>query len=244
MSGISGIGGGGLDLSALRQSAFKQLDTNGNGKISKDEFVAGRPQGVRESQASDLFSKIDSKGTGEVSQSELDSGLEKNKPQGHSGLGGGSGLSSDTLSVLLQAISGGNSSSTSNASSNSSTSSNDLASKIFDKIDTDHNGKVSKDEFVKNRPQFISESDASKQFDAIDKNGTGSITKDQFAANAPQPSFGRGGFGGSGDSAGGSNSSSGDLLNQLLEAINSYTKNSYSGFNNNVDYSSLLKTSA
>lgn len=236
MSAISGLGGGGMDMSAMRQAMFKQIDTNGNGKVSKDEFVSGRPKGVSESQAAELFGKIDSKGTGEVTQSELDSGLEKNKPSGMSGLGGN--LSSDMMATLLQMLSGGDSSS-SNASSASSSDS-DLASKIFSQIDADEDGKVTKDEFVKNRPQFISEADATKQFDAIDKEGTGSITKDQFAANAPQPpSFGGGGFG---DSS--STDNSGDLVSQLLEAINSYTKNSYSGANTNLDLNSLLKTSA
>lgn len=232
MSGISGIGGGGgLDLSALRQNVFKQIDTNGNGKVSKDEFVSGRPKGVSESQASELFAKIDTKGTGEVTQSELESGFEKNKPSG--GLGSlGGGLSSETLSVLLQALSGDSSSASSTSSSN-----NDLASKIFSQIDADKDGKVSKDEFVNGRPQFISEADAAKQFDSIDKEGTGSITKDQFAANAPQPpSFGGGGFG---DAS--SSDYSGDIVQQLLAAINSYSKNAYGNSNNNVDYSSLLK---
>lgn len=216
MSGISGIGGGGLDMSAMRQAMFKRIDADGNGKVSKDEFVSGRPKGVSESQASELFGKVDSKGAGEVTQSELDSGLEKNKPSGS--LSGN--LSSDTLSALLQALSG-DSSSSSDASSTSGT--DDLASKIFGQIDADHDGKVAKDEFVKARPQFISDSDAAKQFDAMDKEGTGSITKDQFAANAPQPPS----FGESGSADASSSGNADDLLQQLLAAITSYSKNAY-----------------
>ena len=229
MSGISALSGGsGIDLTSLRQNLFKQIDTNGNGKVSKDEFVSGRPKGVSESQASELFAKIDSKGSGEVTQNELDSGLEKNKPSGS--LGGN--LSSDTLSALLQALSGGSSSSSSTTSTSSKN--DELAGKIFSQIDNNHDGKVTKDEFVKGRPQFISEADASKQFDSIDKEGTGSITKDQFAANAPQPPS----FGGGSDSAASSGNID-DLLQQLLAAINSYTKNSYSNTNSN-DISKLL----
>lgn len=231
MSAISALSGGsGIDLSSLRQNLFKQIDTNGNGKVSKDEFLAGRPKGVSESQAGELFAKIDSKGTGEVTQSELDSGLEKNKPTG--GLASlTSSLSSGTLSALLQALSG-NSSSSSTTTSTSSKN-DDLASKIFSQIDIDHDGKVSKDEFVKGRPPFISESDASKQFDSIDKKGTGSITKDQFVANTPQPPS----LGGSNNvSVSGNND---DLLQQLITAISSYTKNSYSNTSSS-DISKLL----
>lgn len=129
MSNVSIVSGGGSNLASSRQAIFKQLDSNGNGKVSKDEFVSARPQGVSESKASDLFSKIDSKGSGEVTQSELDAGTDKYRPGGDgAGLGGaglgGSGniLSSKTLSSFLggsseENLSGNNSSISSNSSS-------------------------------------------------------------------------------------------------------------------------------
>jgi Ca2+-binding EF-hand superfamily protein len=232
MSGISGLsGGGGLDLSVLRQNAFKQIDTNGNGKVSKDEFVSGRPKGVSESQAAELFGKIDTKGTGEVTQSELESGFEKNKPAG--GVGGlGGNLSSDTLSALLAALDG---STTSSTSSSGSDDHSKLAQKIFDSIDSDQDGKVTKDEFVSGRPKGVSESQASDLFSQIDSDGKGSIDESQFASSLPSgpPPFATGDQSGSGDA-------SGDLVSQLLSAINSYTKNAYSG-NSDISLTELLK---
>ena len=48
---------------ASQRSLFGKLDTDQNGKLSSDEFVAGRPKGVSESQASELYKKIDTSGT-------------------------------------------------------------------------------------------------------------------------------------------------------------------------------------
>ncbi|MYM71459.1 EF-hand domain-containing protein [Duganella sp. FT134W] len=58
-----------------------------------------------------------------------------------------------------------------------------LATKMFDDMDADTDGAVSKDEFVKGlESKGVSSDDATKQFDAIDKEGTGSITKDDLTA--------------------------------------------------------------
>jgi Ca2+-binding EF-hand superfamily protein len=48
-----------------------------------------------------------------------------------------------------------------------------LASKVFSDMDTDTDGKVSKDEFVKGlESKGVSTEDATKQYEAIDKEGT------------------------------------------------------------------------
>jgi hypothetical protein len=58
-----------------------------------------------------------------------------------------------------------------------------LATKMFDDMDTDTDGSISKDEFVKGlESKGVSSDDATKQFDAIDKEGTGSITKDDLTS--------------------------------------------------------------
>lgn len=56
-----------------------------------------------------------------------------------------------------------------------------LASKVFSDMDTDTDGSVTKDEFVKGlESKGVSSEDASKQYSAIDKEGTGAITKDDL----------------------------------------------------------------
>lgn len=95
-----------------------------------------------------------------------------------------------------------------------------LASKVFSDMDTDTDGSVTKDEFVKGlESKGVSSDDATKQFDAIDKEGTGSITKDDLESaiksgdfKPPRPQGGAQGGGapqgGGGGGAGGVSSSS------------------------------------
>ena len=181
-----------------------------------------------------MFGKIDAKGTGELTEKQLEAGIKKNtKSEDLSSLGGNN-LSSTTLSALLQILSGQNQSADASSTSADGGGNDQIANQIFNQIDTNKDGKVNKNEFVSNRPEFISEAQASETFDNIDKEGTGSITKEQFAQNAPKPPA-------SGDAGADKLSdSSGDLVNQLLEAIASYSKNLYSSADTKGDASSLL----
>jgi hypothetical protein len=56
-------------------------------------------------------------------------------------------------------------------------------SKIYSEMDSDDNGKVTKDEFVSGRDKHMSEDDAGKIYASIDTENTGSITEDQFASS-------------------------------------------------------------
>lgn len=76
-----------------------------------------------------------------------------------------------------------------------------LASKVFNDLDSDKDGKVTKDEFVKGLgSKGVSAADATKQFDAIDTQKSGSISKDDLASaiksgtlRPPRPQGGAGG---------------------------------------------------
>lgn len=91
-----------------------------------------------------------------------------------------------------------------------------LASKVFSDMDTDTDGSVTKDEFVKGlESKGVSSEDATKQYDAIDKQGTGSITKDDLESaiksgdfKPPRPQGGAGGPQGGGAAQGGSGGAS------------------------------------
>lgn len=86
-----------------------------------------------------------------------------------------------------------------------------LASKVFSDMDTDTDGSVTKDEFVKGlESKGVSTEDATKQYEAIDKEGTGSITKDDLESaiksgdfKPPRPQGGAGGPQGGGAPQGG-----------------------------------------
>jgi Ca2+-binding EF-hand superfamily protein len=79
-----------------------------------------------------------------------------------------------------------------------------LATKVFNDMDADTDGSVSKDEFVKGlESKGVSSEDATKQYAAIDKEGTGSITKDDLESaiksgdfKPPRPQGSEGGEGG------------------------------------------------
>ena len=87
-----------------------------------------------------------------------------------------------------------------------------FASKVFSDMDTDTDGKVTKDEFVKGlESKGVSSEDATKQYDAIDKQGNGSITKDDLESaiksgdfKPARPQGGAGGPHGGGAPQGGS----------------------------------------
>ena len=120
---------GSTSQSDALKDLFSQLDTDGNGQISKSEFENGLGAGgTNIAQADDVFGKLDKNGDGSVSLDEMSSAL---KGKGHhhhhqvadsdgsSGTGGTGGSSSDPL---LQALQGASSTSTTNSDGSTTTS--------------------------------------------------------------------------------------------------------------------------
>ena len=70
---------------------FKKLDTNGDGKVTKDEFVAGKPDNVSADQAGALYDSLAQGKTGGLTQDEFTSAMKAQKPPGGGGGGGGEG---------------------------------------------------------------------------------------------------------------------------------------------------------
>ncbi|MES2297510.1 MAG: EF-hand domain-containing protein [Pseudomonadota bacterium] len=81
-----------------------------------------------------------------------------------------------------------------------------FAAKVFGDLDTNKDGKLTKDEFVTGlASKGVSANDATKQFDTIDKNKSGSITQSDLESaiksgsfGPPRPAGGAGGPGGHG----------------------------------------------
>ena len=106
---------------------FSQLDTNGDGKVSKSEFENGLDAGgTNTAQADDVFSKMDKDGDGSVSLDEMMSALKgKGHHHHHVAASDGSSGSSATGSSsdpLLQALQGASSTSTTNSDGSTTTS--------------------------------------------------------------------------------------------------------------------------
>ena len=112
---LQGQGASGADGSGGSQSLFSQLDTDGDGSISKTEFESALGQsGVDTSSADALFSKLDQNGDGSVSQSELSSAAHRGHGHGHGhhmdaggaqGAGGQGGGDQGGLASLLDGTS-------------------------------------------------------------------------------------------------------------------------------------------
>lgn len=163
----------------MRPNLFSRIDANTDGKVTQDEFISSRPEGVSESQASELFGKIDTAGTGAVTEEQFSQGMAANRPSGDSGNLGGS-LSSETLAAILQLVQQTEGGTTSAANGTDAIGSPPSVSEMFSRMDTDGNGSVSKEEFLAAKPKGISEDQALALYDSIDTEGSGSITSEQF----------------------------------------------------------------
>ena len=123
--------------SSALQDLFSQIDTDGNGQISKTEFESALGAGgTNLAQADDVFSKLDANGDGSVSLDEISKALQGGKghhhhhhvasPDGSNGTADASGSSSGTggssSDPLLQALSGASSTSVTNSDGSTTTS--------------------------------------------------------------------------------------------------------------------------
>ena len=68
---LSSLGSSSQSLAAMQKAMFSKTDTNGDGTVSKDEFVSSRPQDVSASDASALYDKIDTTGSNALTQDQL-----------------------------------------------------------------------------------------------------------------------------------------------------------------------------
>jgi Ca2+-binding EF-hand superfamily protein len=118
--------------SGALKDLFSQLDTNGDGAISKSEFEnALGAGGTNIAQADDVFSKLDKNGDGSVSLDEMSSALRGGKGHHHhhhhvadsDGSGGASsGTGRSSSDPLLQALNGASSTAVTNSDGSTATS--------------------------------------------------------------------------------------------------------------------------
>lgn len=175
MVGSVGMGGFSPSLSGLgghKALSFDQVDTDGNGSISLEEFTTAAKNlpspanSAGTSKANELFSKIDTNGDGSISKDEATAFRSKISAQ------------IQAMMLQLQELDGTVGTTTANAGVTPPS-----ADGIFAKLDADGNGSISKDEFTaafNNRHHTDGSGDrAAKLFDKIDTNGDGSISKDE-----------------------------------------------------------------
>lgn len=212
------------------EQMFEDLDSDGSGTVTRDEFVAGRPDDVSEDQAGAFFDKIASaagaNSSSGLSQDQLASGLDALGPPPPPPPGDDSTSASDStdtenqlleqLLALLQQ---------SQTSAGTSQNAPDPA-KMFEDLDSDGDGTVTRAEFTVGRPSDVSEDQAGSFYDQIASaagaDSSSGLSQDQLAEGMKKA----GPPDGSGQSDGTSSQSASTdlLLQELLKAISSYQK--------------------
>ncbi|MDO6963111.1 EF-hand domain-containing protein [Rhizobium alvei] len=71
-----GAGGGGASEEEVAE-IFDSLDTNQDGTVSQDEFLAAMPEDVTEEQATAFFESMDTEGTGSITEEQLAAGMSQ-----------------------------------------------------------------------------------------------------------------------------------------------------------------------
>jgi EF hand len=72
---------------AKEEERFKSMDTDSDGKVSEQEFVASRPKEVSEEDATKRFESLDTSKTGSLTQEQLESDKPKGPPMGGMDMG-------------------------------------------------------------------------------------------------------------------------------------------------------------
>ncbi|HWU62840.1 MAG TPA: EF-hand domain-containing protein [Ensifer sp.] len=141
---------------------YTAMDTDGDGSVTEQEFLAAKPDDVSDDQAKALYDSIDTKGTGSITEDQLATSMQ------HGGAHGAGRMPPPPPP-----------SSSDSSSSSSTTSSSDI-SDLFASLDTDGDGSVSASEFLAAKPDGMTDDMAKNLYDAIDTDGAGSISLDQM----------------------------------------------------------------
>ncbi len=145
---------------AQYRSLFARIDGNGDGKVTRDEFVSGAPSGVGGDVAGTLFDTLDQQKAGALSESDLASAFQQ--------------LSIVAQSLLIQ-LQSGNFGSTAGSANGGGP-----GSELFSKLDANGDGTVTRDEFVAGKPDNVSEDQAGKLYDSIAGANTDGLTQQQL----------------------------------------------------------------
>ncbi len=196
MTSISGTGGGSSSLIQMLQQRFKEADSDGDDKLSLDEFTAAGPQGAQGSggakgpDPSEMFAKLDSDGDGSVSKDEFTTAFSK--------------IGSEAKSALLDAQ---ELFANADANGDGSLSEDEFAASAPKGPPPGGHGGPPPG----GPPPSGDSTSVSDIFDELDADGDGSLSEDEFAAIADKS-----------DAVSASNDDDAQLLNLLKQASDLY----------------------
>jgi len=207
------------------QNMFSKLDKNGDGTVSQDEFGAGRPKDVSETQSATLFGTLNSSGTGAMTYDEYVAGSQDTTESTSDKWSG------EMMAMMLDIW---------QQSQGTEPPAPPSSADMFADTDADGDGSVTEAEFVAARPDDVSEEQAAAFFASLDTEGAGSLTEEQFTAGMEAQGPGgppRGMMPPPPEDATATDSSDAsaavdtteaiqDILDQLLSAIRAYRENS------------------
>jgi Ca2+-binding EF-hand superfamily protein len=168
MSGLSGVGAGGFTPAAIKQfqqNLFNQIDTNGDGSVSKTELEQAVTKAGGGTQAADaLYSVLDPNNTGGFNEQQFAQVLP------------GSGFSDQMQAQMIGYQAQGW------PGASSAQPGGQLAQNLFSQIDSNGDGSISQSELE----QAVTAAGGTKAgadalYAKLDPNGTGSVSEQQFA---------------------------------------------------------------
>ena len=98
MTSVSSATSGSSYYQTSMKSNLSKLDSDGDGKVSSNEFTAAKPSDVTAKQSSQLCSSLDADGDGSVSETEMSSSMSSSDPFAQ--------MSGDAVAVMMQMQSG------------------------------------------------------------------------------------------------------------------------------------------
>jgi Ca2+-binding EF-hand superfamily protein len=165
MTSVSSATGGAAAFYAQQKDMFSKTDTDQSGTLSQSEFVSARPGKMSEEDAASVYSKIDSDDTGAVTFDQLSASMQPPEARmGGEAMGSMMGMSQQGGMPPMAGMGGRMD-----------------PSEMFDTMDADADGKVTKDEFMSGAPEGSEDKIAAKMFSAMDSDSAGYITEDQLS---------------------------------------------------------------
>jgi len=128
---------------------YSKMDTDGDGSVSEEEFVATRPEDVTEEMASKLYSSFDSDSSGSVTESEFETAMNSAPPPPPSAATGSSDSSTESESFSeLDTNQDGVVSAEELAAARPEDVTEEMAANLFKSLDTDGSGGLTEAEYT------------------------------------------------------------------------------------------------